>query len=138
MIRQRFIAGVVDWTPNLPARAWGPVERTVGQTLLTATGVPDGERLTQDSLLTITLRIEEAEWPTAEAMIRYGLSSQAIEWYPDADTTTAFLVYLESPSAGEPWGPRRSAELPRILEMDLVLRGVLGVAPWSPFFVPDP
>jgi hypothetical protein len=96
--------------------------------------VPDGERLTQDALLSVRVRIHEAEWPDLEALVLYGLTSQVITWYPDEGDVTWFEVWLETPGPGEAWAPSRSGQFSRVLELDLTFRGAFGDIPWLEFF----
>jgi hypothetical protein len=131
---QRFLYGGSELVTTLPARAWVPGEEAVGTRRITATGVGAGEIIRTDTRLHMTLRFYESEWPDVVALIEYGLTSDLVEWFPEADDPgTSFQVYLDSPEPSEDWGPTRT-DFERVMEIELVWRGAFGAEPWAEYF----
>lgn len=133
--RSRFTYGVggdiVNWETTLPSRPWTPVVPTVGGSRTAAGGVPAAYVVRRDYNLRLPLRIYEAELPEVYGLIRWGQAAESFLWLPDANETgTSFLVYLESPLAGQDWEPSRDATFGRAFEAPLVLRSVGGF-PWD-------
>ena len=138
--RSRFVYGiggdVVDWATRLPARPWVPETATAGGTRTAAGGVPAGYVVRRDYSLRLTLRLYETELASLDALVCWGQPGESFLWYPDqADDATSFLVYLESPKAGERWGPVRVGDYPKVVEITITLRLTVG-GPWPLDYFP--
>lgn len=138
----RFTYGLSgDFTPSLPPRAWTPMDETLGGVEITATGIPVSYIVRRDQEVELTLRFGEDEWDAVLALVEWGQSGQEMQWYPDALLTDpdydASAVYLQSPAAGERWGPTRDGQYPRTFEVTLMLRGVGGVLPFTRYYPAD-
>lgn len=132
--RPRFVAGSIDLALTYPALAWIPNDVTVGGSRTSAGGVPASYVVRRDSTLALTLRVTEAEWASFLALIAYGQTSQAFDWFPDANSSSGFLVYLEAPLAGDKLTPTRNSQYPRTFEVPITLRSTDGTPLWLPYF----
>jgi hypothetical protein len=133
--RSRFAFGDTAWTMELSARPWIPGDSTLGGSRTAAAGVPASSVVRRDSLIKLTLRFEEYEWPNVHALIRYGQTAQAFQWFPDADDTgDTVFVYLDAPVVGERFAPTRMAEYERGMEITLTLRELPGATTWRNYF----
>ena len=131
--RSRFIYGtgasLTDWETTLPVRPWSQKMRPVGGSRTAAAGTPASYVVRRDYNLTIPLRVYETELPDVYSLIEWGQLSESLLWLPDANIpATRFLVYLESPLAGEDWEPARDGNFGRIFDAPIVLRRVDGYA----------
>ena len=131
--RSRFIYGppadLTDWETTLPVKPWSYPTRTVGGSRTAAAGRPASHVVRRDHNLRVPLRLYETELPAAHTLIAWGQQSESLLWLPDANEAgTSFLVYLESPLAGEDWEPGRDPEFGRVFEVPLLLRRVDGFA----------
>jgi len=131
--RSRFIYGppasLTDWETTLPVKPWSYPTRTVGGSRTAAAGRPASHVVRRDYNLRLPLRLYEEELPSVYALIAWGQLSESLLWLPDANIpATRFLVYLESPLAGEDWEAGRDAQFGRVFEGPLVLRRVDGFA----------
>lgn len=132
--RSRFVFGAEELLATLDSPSWLPADETVGGSRVSAAGIPASYVVRRDAMLELTLRIRESEWASLVNLVAYGQTGAALTWFPDQDDdTTFFQVYLHSPAAGERWGPTRLASYPRVLEVQLTLRGALGDVPWLPY-----
>lgn len=134
MLQTRFDYGFGgQFTPTHPPRPWTPIDETIGGKRVAAAGVPAAYVVRRDSLVELTLRLEEDEWLELVNLIDYGQQGESITWYPDAsDLLTSYEVYLEEPAPGGRYAPTRADYL-RIFETTIVLRGV-DLPPWPNFF----
>jgi len=135
----RFVYGLTgDWTPALPPRAWTPIDETVGGRRIASAGIPATYVVRRDVLVELTLRFEEAEWDAALALVAFGQSGQSFFWYPDSTLTDPDYeraeVYLQVPAPGERFAPTRDGQYPRMFEVTIVLRGVAGILPFTPYY----
>jgi hypothetical protein len=131
--RPRFVWATGDLTMTWPCRAWIPEASSVGSHDISAAGIAAGYTVRDDDLLNLTQRITEDEWPYFRAFVRAVQNGDVFQFYPDADETEFFDVYLESPLPGDKWRPSRDGEYPRMFEATIQLRGV-DEAPWLPYF----
>jgi hypothetical protein len=133
--RSRFVHNTggdeVDWTTDLPVRAWRRWTVTVGGARTAAGGVPASHVVRTDYNLWLTLRLHESELADLAALIQWGLLAEYFTWYPDADdTSTSYAVYLEFPRAGDEIEEERDDEYPDVLEVAIALRK-LTPSPWT-------
>jgi len=132
--RSKFVFGGITWETSLPAHPWTPADSTFGgERRITATGIPAVDLVRRDDLIDLVLRVREREWTQLLALITFGQSAETFLWYPDADLPGLVTVWLESPVAGEEWGPTRS-DYPRVFEVTLTLRAALSFTTWSEYF----
>lgn len=143
--RSRFIYGIggaqVDWTTTLPIRSWNRATGTTsGGSRTSAAGIPAAYIVRRDHNLSFILRLYEEEWPDLHGLLQWGQYAESFLWYPDAGGTVIadpVSVWLESPKATVDISPTRSAEFPRILEQEIMLRK-LDDEPWDILFYPEP
>lgn len=134
--RSRFVYGLTptDWTTTLPTRAWGRRTGTVAAGSRTAAGgVPAAYVVRRDHVLSLTVRIYEAEWPDLHGVIEWGQFAEQFTWYPDAGGLVhalGYAVWLEHPQAPNDVTPNRSDEYPLVLEQEIHLRRADGL-PWD-------
>lgn len=119
---------------TVSVRPWTPEDRTLGEARRTATGVTASDLWRRDMLLTVVLRVWEAEWVAVRNLIRFGQTSQAFLWFPEAPVALSVPVYLETPEMGAGWGPTRDGSYPRLFDVPITLRDVGGGNPWQPYF----
>jgi len=133
--RSRFEYDTVSsFETEHPARPWLPADETVGGSRTAASGVPASYVVRRDATVSLTLRIEEAEWIDFLLLIAFGQSAQAFLWFPDTDEAESFSVYLEAPAAGAQLTPTRDGAYPAVFEVTITLRSADGTAPWTEFF----
>ena len=133
--RSIFDFGTSTLEATISARAWIPIDLTVGGSRTAASGVPASYIVRRDAMLELGLRFWESEWASVLNLVAWGQTRQAITWFPDAlDLLTSFEVYLEAPLAGERWAPQRDSNFPRTFEVSLTLRGVGAAVPWLAYF----
>jgi hypothetical protein len=132
--RSRFVWSGGDFTTDLPAKAWGPINVSIGGVRTSAARVKAGYRVRRDQLLALTPRVRETEWSAFEAFVEDVQFGEVFTWYPDADIPgVSFEVLLESPGMGERMEPPRSGDFARVFEPTLTLLGATD-APWLPYF----
>lgn len=133
--RSRFVYGGQTFTTSVSVRPWIPVDNTIGGYRIAGSGVPAGYVARRDSIVELVVRFYESEWLSLLNMIIYAQDGAAsITWYPDDDDEdTSFVVYLDSPAAGERIVPTRDSQFPRLLELPLVLRGSGTEVPFVPY-----
>lgn len=134
-LRSRFVYGATgdetDLELALSVRPWDRRTPTVGGARISAAGVPGAYIVRRDHTLLVPLRFLETEWIAVHAMIAWGQAGESFTWYPDANEPgTSFLVWLDSPVAGEPIAPSRSTDFPKMLELTITLRSVADL-PWG-------
>jgi hypothetical protein len=96
--------------------------------------VPASYVVRRDALLEVTLRVWELEWGSLLNLITWGQLAESFLFYPDADETTSWEVYLEAPLAGVRFAPVRDGNFPRVFLATLTLRGAGIVVPWQAYF----
>lgn len=122
-----------SFSPRLPPKPWTPVDMTIGGSRTAAAGVPASYVVRRDSLLEVTLRIDEDEFVDLVNLLTWGQGAESFLFYPDADDLgTSYEVWLESPLAGERYSPERTDFL-RTFETTITLRGV-DLPPWPAYF----
>lgn len=133
--RSRFVTTSQDFTPTWPAQSFLPESGGgVGSRHISAAGIPASYQVRRDKLAHIVLRLLEDEWPDFDDLINFGQSSQSFLWYPDAAEASSFLVYLESPAAGQSIKPVPDGQYPRVWQVTITVRGVGSVEPWLAYF----
>jgi hypothetical protein len=124
-----------EFITALPVRAWLPMDKSVGGARISAAGVPAAYVVRRDSLLSVTFRIEEADWAAFLAFVIFGQTAAVLQFFPDAaDFGSSVPVYLHSPAAGEDLTPTRDGSYPMMLEATLVFRSADGSVLWQEYF----
>jgi len=129
--RSRWVYGAsirTDWSMTLPPRPWTMLSPTVGGMRKSGAGVPASYVVRRDAVLSLTLRFWASEWPELLAMLTWGQLSETLTWYPDADESESFEVWLDSPAAGEEISPSRDSQYPNVMELAIRIRKVDGTA----------
>jgi len=126
-LRSRFDFGLggdaQSLTVSLPSRAWDNVEESVGGRRIAAGRIGASYVVRTDTIMVVTLRFRESEWPTVLDMIRWGQTEETMVWYPDAtDLGTSFVVWLHQPEAGKRVQATRLANYPKVMELTIELR----------------
>ena len=139
--RPRFVYGIgdttVDWALSLPVMPWERRTATAGGSRTAASGTPAAHVVRRDHNLELTLRLFESEMASLNGLMVWAQAAENFLWYPDAtDDTQSFLVWLESPKAGEDVVPMRSSEYPRVLEVRIELRPTAPL-PWTLDYFPE-
>lgn len=117
----------VDFTMELPQRAWDFESRGEGGQDVSAAGIPVAYEIRRDQVLHLSLRFREEEWPDVERLVRHLQRDGSATFYPDqADAGTSHAVYGEAPAIGEEIRPRRGSE-PSTLELDMSVRRTTSV-----------
>jgi hypothetical protein len=128
---------IVDWETTLPVRPWRRSTPTVGGARTAAGGVPASHVVRTDYVLWLPLRLFEEELVYLSALVAWGLLSETITWYPDADNEAeSYLVYLEFPRAGDSLEPERDDAYGDVLEVSIALRRATPT-PWTLEYFPD-
>jgi hypothetical protein len=122
---------------SLTALAWTPKDITTGGRRIASAGLPASYVVRRDAVLDVQLRFTEDEWPDLLAVIAAGQSDAVLTFYPDAEESTTFQVYLDAPASGDTFQPVRDSAFPRMLTVTLTLRGVSGTPPWVGYFADD-
>lgn len=125
--RPRFEVGGLVWEASLPCYPWILEDTSIGGRDTSAAGVPASYVVRWDALVNLRLRLREAEWPELLAVLAAGQEADGsgagvITWYPDALVDASIAVWLEAPAHGEEFAPSRLENLPRLMELDIVLR----------------
>lgn len=127
--RPRFVVtDGVDWAAIWPCGAWRDSLATVGGALESGAGVLAGYVVRRDYLLTIPLRVDEAELATFFALMRLAHAGAAVTWYPDADEGTSFAVRILSPNAADGVRPEPDPDAPHTFTVDVTIRRDDGAA----------
>lgn len=135
----RFTYGATVVALRWPMRVWVKGQRVEGGRDRTADGTDAAWRTERARRVTISVRVDETDWPALRAFIRYAQSGATVTWEPDAlAPETPYLesvdVQLESPRIEEPLAPVPDPDYPRVLSIDLAFLRSDNV-PWHvPYF----
>ena len=124
--RPRFDYGVggdaQTWAAVLPCRYWTETPEKVGGRQLAMSGLGASYFVRNDMLVQVPVRFYEEDWPNLWNVIRYGQLELPFTWYPDANESTSYTVYLHHPDTGTRLLPTRDSEYPHVKEIVLTLR----------------
>jgi hypothetical protein len=118
-------AGAVDFTLAHPSKPWVPGTVGVGDSDVSAAGVPAHFEVRRDATLQVSLRFPEAQWPVVRRMVVHGQRSGTIRYYPRSGEGDFFDVYLLSPAMGEQASPSPGASF-GTWEFQVTFRHIVG------------
>ena len=113
--------------PRWPHRPPEDDDVGVGSRSISAAGIQTAYEVRRDSMVTITQRYDDDEWPAIRDFIRYGQRSHApFIFRPDRNNENEeYVCYLHSPAMNENLG-RSRLRSPRHQQVTITLRSISG------------